>query len=83
MTPPIAIRTIMDRNRRACLMEAVFDGDVIATATRFHRTHGEGFTGWVVRQNRYNYTDPISTKSDAKKLLIEMAHCIVQEMNES
>lgn len=48
---------------------------VLATATRYTRREGAGFSGWVVRNEHSSsdYSDPIATKADAIAQLRTMA----------
>ena len=43
----------------------------VANCTRFSRTQGASFSGWVVRAGG-NYTDPIDSKHDALRNLASM-----------
>jgi hypothetical protein len=49
-------------------------GDYVAE--RFYKSDGASFTGWIVRTKigSRNYSDPISNKRDALRLLTEWAN---------
>jgi hypothetical protein len=44
-----------------------------AEATRYYRSLGDYFDGWVVRStsDRYSYSDPIPNKTQAIRTLLE------------
>lgn len=41
-----------------------YEVEVIAEATRFYKSEGAAFSGWVITSGR-NYSDPIPTKTEA------------------
>lgn len=46
--------------------------DLEVEAARFSRAEGAHFTGWVVRYDRRGeYSDPIPTKAEALRLMVE------------
>ena len=45
----------------------------VANCTRYTRTEGASFTGWVVRDRHGNHTDPIAIKHDAMR---NLAHAL-------
>lgn len=49
------------------------DSVILATAERFYRSRGASFSGWVVRDDRGGYSDPINGRADAMAELRRVA----------
>ena len=55
-------------------MGAYIGGTRVAEAVRYYKSEGSGFSGWVVRSvsDPYNYSDPISTRKEARLALCDL-----------
>lgn len=61
VAPAVALENILNR-------DLPYEVEVIATATRFLKKEGAGFSGWVVHSG-HDYTDPIPNKPAAMAAL--------------
>lgn len=61
-------------------VEVSADGDweEVANCTRFSRTQGASFSGWVARDRRGDCTDPIDNKHDAMRNLAYMVEDVLK-----
>lgn len=67
--PSIAPEVALENSLRSIAGDVSYEVEVIAEATRFRRTEGASFSGWIISRGSDYSTEPIKRKPDAIKEL--------------
>jgi hypothetical protein len=67
--PTVDPETALENDLRSFTGDVPYEVEVIAEATRYFRTEGAGFSGWIIRRGNDYSTEPIKRKPDALKEL--------------
>lgn len=67
--PTVDPETALENDLRSLTGDVPYEVEVIAEATRYFRTEGAGFSGWIIRRGSDYSTEPIKRKLDAMKEL--------------
>lgn len=67
--PSIEPTVALENSLRSITGDVPYEVEVIAEGTRFRRTEGASFSGWIIRRGSDYSTEPIKRKPDAIKEL--------------
>lgn len=67
--PTIDPKVALENSLRSITGDLPYEVEVIAEATRFYRTEGASFSGWIISTNSNYSTEPAKRKPDALKEL--------------
>lgn len=67
--PAVDPKVALENSLRSITGDVPYEVEVIAEATRFRRTEGASFSGWIISRGNDYSTEPIKRKPDAVKQL--------------
>ncbi|MEV5451530.1 hypothetical protein [Streptomyces sp. NPDC052535] len=63
--PTVSPETALENDLRSLTGDVPYEVEVIAEATRYYRTEGANFSGWIISQGSNYSTEPIKRKPNA------------------